>query len=254
MHSYGFSFFLLFSHPSIDTSAYSMSNPFVGVWQRTHLYEPHDTLLDTTTTVLWIQSQSFFVDLRIPAELTAPQSPITTHQRLRIKGFAGIGEYDAATHRYTWHRAIDYQPPGARPDIGLMCLDGPDVLWEDGVDGDDYKERWVRIHTPEDSDHVDGSCERLADGRLCIRVRSGAWTALAVSRSAAVDVFRQVATGTYASLAEYQRQSGASDAQMQLMCDDGFVCLGRDGVVLYATRADMVGKPWASISSSSTAL
>jgi hypothetical protein len=86
----------------------------IGRWRRTLLVGP-DGHCDVTSTVLWLQARSLFVDLRLP-RAARPAS---------AEGFAGRLRADG---RYTcWDRLIDLHPDGA-PDEGLLELTGTALL------------------------------------------------------------------------------------------------------------------------------
>jgi hypothetical protein len=44
----------------------------------------------------------------------------------------------------TWHRLVDYQPPGSTPDAGHMSFESPERIVEIGVHGA-YREVWQRL-------------------------------------------------------------------------------------------------------------
>lgn len=103
----------------------------LGVWRRELIAWP-DGRRDTTTSVHWLQAGSVFADLRLPQG---------ERDAAIVEGFAGHITLDGDV--CTWHRRIDYQPPGAPPDVGRLSFDG-DLLIEDGVHLP-YIEYWRRI-------------------------------------------------------------------------------------------------------------
>lgn len=109
---------------------------YLGVWQRT-LLTTTAGVHDTSTQVYWLQTASLFADLRIPQP--APQS---LAERASQAGFAGYTAIDGDLCQ--WHRAIDFQPPSGREDIGRMRFERPEYLLEDGLDGS-YHEVWERL-------------------------------------------------------------------------------------------------------------
>jgi hypothetical protein len=124
---------------------------FVGVWQRTKLFEPRGVLgpqEEQEKTILWIQGQSnVFIDLRI-----FPDRQIFTP--LDLKSFAGKISYESNESLMTWQRELDYRPLGP-PDVGLIYFVSENEIEEDGVlPGDDFKEIWKRITTRNDSSDV----------------------------------------------------------------------------------------------------
>jgi hypothetical protein len=139
----------------------------VGVWQRTHLFEPKGCdgpLEEQEKTVLWIQGQkNLFIDLRVNL-----QPHRKGFQSIMLKSFAGDISYDQEQSIVTWNRKLDYRPLGP-PDVGLIHFLSEDEIEEDGVlPGDDYKEIWKRISRSIESDiaakvhifHSDGSLHR----------------------------------------------------------------------------------------------
>jgi hypothetical protein len=129
----------------------------VGLWRRESIRFPDGTC-DLSTQVLWGQTHTLYVDLRVPADRpdgagrrSFDDYSLDELQRLsKQKGFAGhiVLEGDVCS----WMRDIDYRPNTGRPDCGRLRRDG-DVLYEDGeassVIGNAYREVY--------------SCERMAD-------------------------------------------------------------------------------------------
>lgn len=187
---------------------------YQGVWQRT-LLSTADGRLDSNTRVFWLQSRQFHADVRIP--LDRPQ--LAQEQRLdrldegsalaltRQGGFAGRTKVDGA--RCSWLREIDYRPPEAQPDVGVMEFTQTDSLIETCPDGR-YVEHWRRLPESHDTtqglrlqelDPPSGSAPRSAYLLIC-----GAYFAFVRSRtsplSAASGLGELVATaGNGASLA-----------------------------------------------------
>ncbi|WP_076593632.1 hypothetical protein [Herminiimonas arsenitoxidans] len=122
-----------------------------GVWRRSLLEAPG--VHDTTTTVFWLQCGRWHADIRIPAarpdfsqtrsldECNAEQLAWLARQQ----GFAGITEVVATPQAEicSWHRLVDYQPPAATPDAGVMRFE-PEKLVETGVHGV-YLEDWHHL-------------------------------------------------------------------------------------------------------------
>ena len=113
---------------------------FGGVWRRVRIEEPIGTLApdaEQSLIVLWVQSAcGVFVDLRIPSGEHAGNVRL-------MKSFAGRATYDIATKRLTWHRSIDFRFAGTQ-DIGTIEFLEKNLIQEDGVDGDNYREIWQR--------------------------------------------------------------------------------------------------------------
>lgn len=132
----------------------SVPSWLVGVWKRLSIEENNQK--DTTTQVIWIQTNSCFGDIRIPADrpildptiesvddLSQAQAIALSHQ----SGFAGITRLQSGTDGdiCQWHRALDYQPFNGQFDIGKVHWQG-DILIETGIDGT-YTEEWQKIAT-----------------------------------------------------------------------------------------------------------
>ena len=114
----------------------SVPTAYLGVWQRT-LLTTRGGVHDSSTKVFWLQTAQLFADLRIPRP--RPQTPAELATQA---GFAGVTEVTG--ERCQWHRAIDFQPPSGRADIGRMQFERADYLIEDGLD-DSYHEVWERL-------------------------------------------------------------------------------------------------------------
>lgn len=123
-----------------------------GVWQRSLLETANQ--LDDTTCVRWLQLGHWHADLRIPVAARSgmagrPQPPYGEHQLALLalqQGFAGVTRVvaDRRGEVCTWHRLVDYQPPGPSPDAGDMTFETPDRVVECGVHGT-YREIWHRL-------------------------------------------------------------------------------------------------------------
>jgi hypothetical protein len=121
-----------------------------GVWQRTLLEGP-GIERDTQSTVIWLQTERWHGDLRLPphrpdfrgCSCVADCSPEQQHWLAGQQGFAGITEVHSMVCQ--WHRKIDYQPPSGRRDIGSLAFseDGA-TLQEHGIDAQ-YHETWQRL-------------------------------------------------------------------------------------------------------------
>ena len=145
---------------------------YLGVWQRT-LLTTTSGVSDRLTRVYWLQTASLFADLRIPRP--APQTP----EELALQaGFAGVTEITDDICQ--WHRAIDFQPPSGRADIGRMHFQRPDYLLEDGLD-DSYHEVWERL--PDSLGRNWGSWLRGAGGRQGCLLLAGDYFLFAAGRS-----------------------------------------------------------------------
>jgi hypothetical protein len=144
-----------------------------GVWTRTLLETP--TLRDTTTMVRWMQLGRWHADLRIPAGA-----------RTALQGFSGITQLSqtAQGEVCTWHRVVDYLPPGPTPDEGTMVFESADCVIETGVYGV-YREIWHRL--PESTNALVALAEPArADGLASARLfQAGQYLMRVRPRSAA---------------------------------------------------------------------
>lgn len=123
-----------------------------GVWQRSLLQTSEQR--DDTTFVRWLQLAHWHADLRIPVAARSgmtvkPTLPYSPQQQALLalqQGFAGVTRIDTDNQGEvcTWHRLVDYQPPGPSPDAGRMVFETPDRVIETGVHGV-YRETWLRL-------------------------------------------------------------------------------------------------------------
>lgn len=114
-----------------------------GLWRRELITGPG--LRDDTTQVVWLQTRSWYADLRVPADrpLTRSQDlgqygPEDLARLLQVQGFAG--ELAVTEDRCLWRRDLDFQPPGPLPDEGTYDIQG-EVMIERGVHAE-YEEVW----------------------------------------------------------------------------------------------------------------
>lgn len=177
----------------------AVPDAYLGVWQRT-LLTTTAGLRDTTTQVYWLQTAHLFADLRIPQP--APTQPAELAAQA---GFAGVTAIDG--ERCQWHRAIDFQPPSGRDDIGRMRFERPDYLIEDGLD-DSYHEVWERL--PESLGRNAGVWLTAADGRQGCLLLAGDCFLFAASRAQALP-----AAGSLSELlAEAEQPEGLLDFEL----------------------------------------
>lgn len=123
-----------------------------GVWKRT-LLQTADSV-DDSTWVRWLQLGRWHADLRVPcaarvgveAAQGRPSMEQTPVQLQLQQGFAGVTQVDTGVggEICTWHRLVDYQPPGTSPDAGHMSFETPERVIEIGVHGA-YREVWERL-------------------------------------------------------------------------------------------------------------
>jgi hypothetical protein len=121
---------------------------YLGMWRRALLEQAG--VIDTTTTVLVIQTEQYHADIRIPAY--RPQFDNTdyledcTSDQLRWlatqQGFTGITQIIGNVSQ--WLRDYDFQPFNHQRDIGEMNFESDNVIVETGVDVE-YREVWERI-------------------------------------------------------------------------------------------------------------
>lgn len=153
-----------------------------GAWERRLLVRA-DGSRDVRTRVDWLQAGTLYVDLRQPREWRPRADSLhllgTTALRALAaqEGFAGRLEDDGDA--FTWHRAVDFQPPTGRHDAGRLRYDG-DLLVEDGV-GEPYVEHWER--RPDPSTPRIGLLLRDRDGRTGVLVRTGNFVGWARDRA-----------------------------------------------------------------------
>lgn len=150
----------------------SVPSAYLGVWQRT-LLTTTGGVHDASTKVYWLQTDHLFADLRIPRP--CPQKPA---ELVMQAGFAGYTEVTG--ERCQWHRAIDYQPPSSRVDIGRMQFQRADYLIEDGLD-DSYHEVWERL--PDSLGRNWGQWLRAEDGRQGCLLLAGDYFLFAAGRA-----------------------------------------------------------------------
>lgn len=116
-----------------------------GVWRR-ELITTTDGVHDDTTQVYWLQTQSWYADIRVPADRPshpgasglADYAPDDLAALAEMQGFAGQLTVEPRICR--WRRDLDFQPPNGVADEGTWDLDG-DVMIERGLDGR-YEEVW----------------------------------------------------------------------------------------------------------------
>lgn len=118
-----------------------------GLWRREVITTPAG-YRDETTKVFWLQTRSWYADLRVradrPARPDASSFADYTDAELihlaSVQGFAG--QLTAANGVCLWRRDLDYQPPSSDPDEARFAVEG-EVMIEDGIHSD-YQEIWRR--------------------------------------------------------------------------------------------------------------
>jgi hypothetical protein len=127
---------------------------YIGVWQRELLETV--TNKDASSLVLWMQTQHYHIDLRIPAsrenlrEAKSLQDYSGDELLLLAsqQGFAGITQVTPANAQSSdvcqWLREIDFQPQTDARDIGKMAFIDANTVIETGID-EAYLEVWRRL-------------------------------------------------------------------------------------------------------------
>ncbi len=121
---------------------------YMGVWQRTLLESA--TGKDDSSLVLWMQTQHYHIDIRIPAERANIRAVNAleeyTYKELLLlasqQGFAGVTHVKADICQ--WQREIDFQTPNESRDIGKMAFTDANTIIETGLD-EPYLEVWRRL-------------------------------------------------------------------------------------------------------------
>jgi len=116
-----------------------------GMWQREWIEE--SGLRSSTLDVHYLQTPSFFGDVRIPrdrpnlahASSFADLSDRELHALAKQRGFAGRTTVVGTTA--TWHHQIDFQPPDGEEDVGHLKVLTGRRMHETGLDGS-YTESW----------------------------------------------------------------------------------------------------------------
>jgi hypothetical protein len=150
-------------HGILAKNGRKMSPPvpinYMGVWRRELLETATDK--DSSSLVLWMQTQHYHIDLRIPASRanlrTAQSLQDYSDDELLLlaaqQGFAGITQVTPATATSSdvcqWLREMDFQPTTGARDIGKMVFTDANTLVETGVDAA-YLEVWRRLENSEE--------------------------------------------------------------------------------------------------------
>jgi len=151
-----------------------------GMWHRKWISAPHDDGLQ----VFWLQTDSLFADIRVPASRAAGGRTLADidgaglRDLAACKGFAGRAEL--RDDLCTWHRTFDWQPDNGVADIGRVRAEG-DLLHEEGVHRE-YSEIWQRL-TPARAGALGLALADPSDGRLGFLVSVGDYFIYARGRS-----------------------------------------------------------------------
>ena len=134
---------------------------YIGVWQR-ELLETQ-TIKDTTSLVLWMQSQHYHIDLRIPRAVQTGLRKVESLQDYNDdellllasqQGFAGITNVTLANNQSSdicqWLREIDFQPKTSARDMGKMVFTDENTVVETGIDTA-YLEVWRRLTSSQEA-------------------------------------------------------------------------------------------------------
>lgn len=129
--------------PALDFREDPVPMAVRGLWRRLSL-ERADGSGDVTTTVLWLQTERLYADIRLPAAWPNPAvagfADLSVDDAValaRQEGFAGM--LDWCGEAFRWRRAIDFRPTG-QPDEG-HCRRLGRVLVEHGLH-EPYVEHW----------------------------------------------------------------------------------------------------------------
>ena len=147
----------------IQTQKIPSSKPvpsnYIGVWQR-YLLET-TAIKDDSSLVLWMQSQHYHIDVRIPAICTGfkAASALQEYSDAELlllasqQGFAGLTHVTPHTAQSSdmcqWLREMDYQAPTDARDIGKMVFTDANTVIETGID-DAYLEVWRRLENSQE--------------------------------------------------------------------------------------------------------
>lgn len=112
-----------------------------GVWARRLLETPQQR--DEHTFVRWLQTSLWHADLRIPAKAPGTDALLLLASQ---QGFCGVTQVErqADGEVCTWQRRLDFQPPRAEVDAGVMVFDTSERVIETGVHAP-YLEIWERL-------------------------------------------------------------------------------------------------------------
>jgi hypothetical protein len=118
-----------------------------GLWFREEFFTPNG-YRNTTTKVVWLQTQRYYADLRIPIERPGIAGATSFEafsdaeliQLADVQGFAGV--QTAANGVCLWRRDSDFHPPRTTPDEARFEIEG-DRMAELGIHSE-YTEIWRR--------------------------------------------------------------------------------------------------------------
>jgi len=104
-----------------------------GAWRREGLARGDEPLVEQSD-VLWLQTSTYFADLRIPGDPVARE----LDELDEAQAFSGVGSF--VPPRFTWTHDIDTRRRPRSPDTAV--LDGQSALLLERGEG--YVERWRR--------------------------------------------------------------------------------------------------------------
>ncbi|EFC49006.1 hypothetical protein NAEGRDRAFT_56885 [Naegleria gruberi] len=137
---------------TFGSPTFTVPQQMVNVWKRLWIEEPIGHIVDNTTIVFNIQTNSMYCDIRIP--ITRPNylnqksslSQYSWDELLQLanqKSFAGFAHANQSAWICQWDRKIDFQPFTGSYDIGHVDTESRKPLMvEEGINGDDYREIW----------------------------------------------------------------------------------------------------------------
>jgi len=203
-------------------AAAGVPDHYVGLWRRLSLDDGAGRV-DCSSEVYWLQTHGLYADLRVPMPRPpfgrgVPLQAMTPVQRQWLatqEGFAGTLEVQGG--RCTWHRTLDYQPPGPVPDTGETRFEDDGLLVEEGVHTP-YREVWQRLDTGPDVLAMQLLDEVRADGQR--RARRGIWVAVGEYFIHALD--RTSSLRATATLADLLTMRGPESGAPFLDCEISF--------------------------------
>lgn len=135
------------------THTHSVPPAYRGVWRRQSFVGRDASgaaVNDVTTRVIWLQTEHWHADLRVPAERPAfAATDLASAPTDALRWIAGQTAFAGLTRvegcYCSWHRLHDLSPTLDR-DVGVMHSIDADTLEERHPNGD-YIERWQRLCT-----------------------------------------------------------------------------------------------------------
>ena len=132
----------------------------INVWKRMWLESPVGKIVDNSTIVYNVQTDSMYADIRIPATRSShlrsipSLSKYTMNELMELaqqKSFAGYSHASEMDWICIWDREIDYQPFTGDFDIGHVDpFTLRPIMIEEGINGDDYREIWDPLFLNDD--------------------------------------------------------------------------------------------------------